>query len=84
MYVRVDEIFQFQYGLTLSKSHKCWRSENKTKQNKDKESTHFKPPLGIEMSFLLCLAAKTLGGPLVLEGGGLDKKKKRHPRTRDS
>ena len=37
MYVRVGEIYHFQYELTRSKYQKCWRSEKrkkKTKQNK--------------------------------------------------
>ena len=40
MCVCVDEIFQFQYGLTRSKNQKCWRSKkkNKTKKNKTKQN----------------------------------------------
>ena len=52
MYVRVGEIYHFQYGLTRSKYQKCWRSEKRKKKRRNKTKA------GIEMSFLLCLAAK--------------------------
>lgn len=51
MYVRVAKIYQFQYGLTRSKYQKCLRGEKRKKRRN-------KTKAGIEMSFLLCLAAK--------------------------